>query len=106
MPVLPVPTVTGKPVQEAVHIATMKHSVRVTVFPPNPSKNRLKKELNSIKTRYRRSNGYLVYFQSYTNTYAGVATFRKIYNEALSVPGVKGLVIGTRPDCVDDQYLI
>jgi uncharacterized protein len=57
------------------------------------------------KTRYRRSSGYLVYFQSYTNTYAGSAHLREIYEQALSVPGVKGLVIGTRPDCVDDDIL-
>ncbi len=57
------------------------------------------------KTRYRRSFGYLVYFQSYTNTYAGSSHLREIYEQALSVPGVKGLVIGTRPDCVDEEIL-
>ena len=56
-------------------------------------------------TRYRRSNGYLAYFQSYTNTYAGAGYLRELYREALSVPGVRGLVIGTRPDCVDDEIL-
>ena len=57
------------------------------------------------KTRYRRSCGYLAYFQSYTNTYAAAGYVKEIYEQALSVPGVKGLVIGTRPDCVDDDIL-
>lgn len=57
------------------------------------------------KTRYRRSGGYLAYFQSYTNTYAGIRFLKEIYEQALSVPEIKGLVIGTRPDCVDDDIL-
>jgi radical SAM protein (TIGR01212 family) len=32
-------------------------------------------------------------------------TLKKLYNEALSYPGVIGLVIGTRPDCIDDEKL-
>jgi uncharacterized protein len=56
-------------------------------------------------TRYRRSSGYLAYFQSYTNTYAGAKQLREMYEQALSVPGVMGLVIGTRPDCVNDEIL-
>lgn len=48
---------------------------------------------------------YLAYFQAYTNTYAGLERLRMLYEEALSVEGVAGLVIGTRPDCVDDTLL-
>ncbi|HOP58401.1 MAG TPA: TIGR01212 family radical SAM protein [Bacteroidales bacterium] len=54
------------------------------------------------KWRYRRAYSYLAYFQAYTNTYAGLDTLRSLYEEALSYPGVVGLVIGTRPDCIDD----
>lgn len=43
---------------------------------------------------------YLAYFQAYTNTYADVAELRRLYDQALSHPGVIGLSIGTRPDCV------
>lgn len=43
---------------------------------------------------------YLAYFQSFTNTYAPLDELRKKYEEALSVEGVKGLVISTRPDCL------
>lgn len=48
---------------------------------------------------------YLAYFQSYSNTYADVATLRSRYDEALSVADVTGLVIGTRPDCLPDEVL-
>lgn len=48
---------------------------------------------------------YLAYFQAYTNTYAGLPRLRELYEEALGVEGVVGLVIGTRPDCVSDELL-
>lgn len=48
---------------------------------------------------------YLAYFQAFTNTYAPVSKLRKLYEEALRVPDVVGLVIGTRPDCVSDELL-
>ena len=48
---------------------------------------------------------YLAYFQAYTNTYADVQTLRTMYEEALAVDGVVGVVIGTRPDCMSDELL-
>ena len=48
---------------------------------------------------------YLAYFQAYTNTYQEVEELKKKYEEALAVPGVVGLVIGTRPDCMSDELL-
>ena len=48
---------------------------------------------------------YLAYFQSYTNTYAPVTILRELYSEALNYPGVIGLVIATRPDCLNDDVL-
>ena len=48
---------------------------------------------------------YLAYFQAYTNTYAGLEELLTKYEEALSVDGVIGLVIGTRPDCMPDNLL-
>lgn len=57
------------------------------------------------KVRYRRAMKYLAYFQTYSNTYASLETLKAIYNEALSHPDVVGLVIGTRPDCMDEEKL-
>lgn len=48
---------------------------------------------------------YLAYFQAYTNTYGSVESLRKKYEEALAVEDVVGIVIGTRPDCVNEELL-
>lgn len=48
---------------------------------------------------------YLAYFQAYTNTYGEFEEIKAKYEEALSVDGVVGLVIGTRPDCMPDELL-
>ena len=57
------------------------------------------------KVRYRTTEHYLAYFQSYSNTYAPLERLRGLYCEALSHPDVVGIVIGTRPDCVDEEKL-
>lgn len=57
------------------------------------------------KNRYRRANKYLAYFQPYSNTYAHLIKLISIYFEALKFPEIVGLVIGTRPDCIDDEKL-
>ena len=48
---------------------------------------------------------YLAYFQAYTSTYGEQERLERLYEEALDYPGVVGLVIGTRPDCVPDRLL-
>ena len=48
---------------------------------------------------------YLAYFQAFTNTYAPLAQLKLLYEEALSVPDIVGIVIGTRPDCMPDELL-
>lgn len=48
---------------------------------------------------------YLAYFQAYTNTYDSLQNLKAKYEEALSVPDVIGLVIGTRPDCMPNDLL-
>ncbi len=57
------------------------------------------------QVRYRRSKNYLAYFQAFSNTYAPLDNLKSLYDEALAFPGVIGLVIGTRPDCIDDEKL-
>ncbi len=57
------------------------------------------------RKRYRRAKKFLVYFQAYSNTYAPLERLRTLYDEALTFPDVAGLVIGTRPDCIDDEKL-
>jgi len=57
------------------------------------------------KWRYSEAVSYLAYFQAYSNTYAPLDTLRKLYEEALGYPGVIGLIIGTRPDCITEDTL-
>lgn len=57
------------------------------------------------KVRYRTTEHYLAYFQSFSNTYAPLERLKALYEEALSHPQVVGIVIGTRPDCVDEDKL-
>ena len=57
------------------------------------------------KVRYRTTEHYLAYFQSFSNTYASLERLKMLYAEALEHPDVVGIVIGTRPDCVDEEQL-
>ena len=57
-----------------------------------------------LRSRYG-AEKFLVYFQPFTNTYAPVDILERLYREALDTPGVVGLAIGTRPDCVDEEKL-
>lgn len=55
--------------------------------------------------RKKADTRYLAYFQAFSNTYAPLPELRAMYEEALSVDDVIGIVIGTRPDCVDKEKL-
>jgi len=57
-----------------------------------------------LSRRYKASK-FLAYFQSFSNTYAPIEKLKELYDAALSVEGVVGLCIGTRPDCVNDAVL-
>ena len=57
------------------------------------------------RRRYRDATRYLAYFQSFSNTYAPLERLAEVYGEALSHPLVAGIVVGTRPDCVDERKL-
>jgi len=57
------------------------------------------------KNRYRRAEYYLAYFQPYSNTYAPLSKLKEIYAPAIEHPLIKGIVIGTRPDCLEEEKL-
>ena len=48
---------------------------------------------------------YLAYFQTYSNTYSTIGKLRMMYEEALAVEDIEGLVISTRPDCISEELL-
>lgn len=68
----------------------------------------ISKQLELESERIARKNGkvpIIAYFQANTNTYAPVERLRTIYEEALEFPGVRGLSIGTRADCLPEDVL-
>ncbi|MFC2102557.1 TIGR01212 family radical SAM protein [Bacteroidota bacterium] len=73
--------------------------------PVEPIHSQIAKGIDFHSVRYRRAHQFLVYFQPYSNTYGPLSLLKKLYEEALSFPDVVGLVIGTRPDCVDEEKL-
>jgi radical SAM protein (TIGR01212 family) len=69
---------------------------------------RVETQFERARCRIGRATGarrFLAYFQAYTNTYARVDELRALYDQALAEPGVIGLSIGTRPDCVPPEVL-
>jgi len=73
--------------------------------PKEPIQKQIAKGIEFHAVRYRRAEKFLVYFQPYSNTYATLDTLKNLYAQALDYPRVAGLVIGTRPDCVDNDIL-
>lgn len=55
--------------------------------------------------RKYRANKFIAYFQAYSNTYAAVQQLARLFEEALSVPDVVGIIVATRPDCLPDETL-
>lgn len=68
----------------------------------------VREQLESAKgkvVRRFKAKKFIAYFQSFTNTYAPIGTLRALYDEALAVPDVAGLAIGTRPDCISPEII-
>ena len=81
-----------------------------TAFTPRYCKRgqRVSEQLQAGKSFYSRKESglkYLAYFQSYTNTYGTVEQLQPLYEEALAVEDVAGIVISTRPDCLPPAIL-
>lgn len=63
-------------------------------------------EINKAAVARRfRAGKFLAYFQSFSNTYAPLSHLKQLYDEALAVPDIVGLAIGTRPDCINPGVL-
>jgi hypothetical protein len=73
--------------------------------PEKSVSQQLEEGMSFHKKRYREAGSYLAYFQAYSNTYSDLAMLQKLYEEALGFPGVIGIIIGTRPDCIDSEKL-
>jgi len=58
-----------------------------------------------VMVRKYKAARFIAYFQPYSNTYAPVELLRSLYDQALAVPDVVGLIVGTRPDCLPPPVL-
>ena len=73
--------------------------------PEKSIKQQIEEGIEFHRRRYRRANKYLAYFQPFSNTYKPIEELKNIYEQALEVPEIVGIVIGTRPDLVDNGIL-
>ena len=73
--------------------------------PGKPLLTQIEEGIEFQRVRYPRVRHYLAYFQAYSNTYGSLERLKALYEEVLSHPEVVGIVIGTRPDCVDEEKL-
>ncbi len=65
-------------------------------------------QMLNAKNTFRRSEKdtkYIAYFQAFTNTYAPPDKLKMLYDEAVNFPDITGLMIGTRPDCINSEIL-
>ena len=73
--------------------------------PEKSIKQQIEEGIEFHRKRYRRASQYLVYFQPFSNTYKPIEELKCIYQQALNVPEIAGIVIGTRPDLIDEDVL-
>ena len=69
----------------------------------------LQQQFEAISKQQKKDYGaqkFLVYFQSFTNTYAPFETLKALYDKALTFENVVGLSIGTRSDSITDETLL
>lgn len=70
------------------------------VAPEAPLPEQFEKEIAMMHKKWPQVDKYIVYFQNFTNTHAPAAVIRERFEQVLTLPGVVGISIGTRPDCL------
>lgn len=73
-------------------------------LPTTDIADQLESQKKLLSTKWN-ATSYIAYFQNYTNTYESVERLDSIYKRALSFDGVEGIVVSTRPDCIDESHL-
>ena len=82
---------------DAFSPAYCKHSATIT--------EQIERGIDFHHSRRRIADKYLAYFQTGSNTFAPINTLQNIYREALDNPNISGIIVGTRPDCIDSEIL-
>lgn len=75
------------------------------VAPSDPLPVQFHKEIDFMHQKWPQVDQYIVYFQNFTNTHAPLAVIRQRYEQVVNLPGVVGLSIGTRPDCLPPEVV-
>ncbi|HGH7818830.1 TPA: TIGR01212 family radical SAM protein [Streptococcus agalactiae] len=84
---------------------TVSGSGDAIVAPEAPIREQFYKEIDFMHRKWPEVNKYLVYFQNFTNTHAKLEIIKERYEQAINEPGVIGINIGTRPDCLPDETI-
>lgn len=84
---------------------TVSGSGDAIVAPEAPIRDQFYKEIDFMHRKWPSVQKYLVYFQNFTNTHDRVEVIRERYEQAINEPGVVGINIGTRPDCLPDETI-
>ena len=84
---------------------TVSGSGDAIVAPDAPIRDQFYKEIDFMHRKWPDVKKYLVYFQNFTNTHDTVDVIRDRYEQAINEPGVVGINIGTRPDCLPDETI-
>ena len=74
-------------------------------LPSKSVRQQLQEGIEFHRKRYRTAERYLAYFQSFSNTHAPLERLRGIFSQAFELPEIAGIIVGTRPDCVDEHKL-
>ena len=84
---------------------TVSGSGDAIVAPDAPIRDQFYEEIDFMHRKWSEVKKYLVYFQNFTNTHDTVDVIRERYEQAINEPGVVGINIGTRPDCLPDETI-
>lgn len=84
---------------------TVSGSGDAIVAPDAPIRDQFYEEIDYMHRKWPEVKKYLVYFQNFTNTHDTVDVIRERYEQAINEPGVVGINIGTRPDCLPDETI-
>ncbi|WP_122645843.1 TIGR01212 family radical SAM protein [Enterococcus mediterraneensis] len=75
------------------------------VAPEEPLPVQFQKEIDMMHQKWPHVDQYIVYFQNFTNTHAPIKVIKERFEQVINLPGVVGLSVGTRPDCLPDDVV-
>jgi len=81
-------------------------SIPPNLSPAKPLRQQIEEGILRYKRRFKNKPvKFVIYYQSYTNTYGDIGYLKEIYDTALEFDEVVGIDVGTRPDCAPEEVL-